>query len=798
MRDVPLLQALRRLVRHESLYAFATWLLLSIGVGALAAMLALHRGTLAQPPPLPNWDRLVLLLGSAAQAPRLPLSFPDYEDLRREASAFEDLALTRLATFTVETGEGAPQRVAGARVTPNLAAVLGVQLRHGAGFDARIGEPADQAILSERYWRSTFGARPPAGITLRVGGRALQVVGVLPRGVRFPAPEIDLWIPLAPTGNEVRRDYAFTTPWGLVAKGRSVDEARAQLASIVAAIEKAHPDAHTGLVVEPRTAADELLGTHRPLIVVFALVGLLVFVAVVANVAALSAARALSHRGAVATRLVLGATQRSVLADGARVAAALLALATAAGGALAWAIVRAAEAADAESFTALRAGVDAGVCAGVASGVLLMGIAMLAPIAWLLRRLDVASPGVLRTRASSADRGAVRAAGSIVALQLAMCFATIGMLVLARQGLAALERVDLGFDATGRYSVALGVPELDHAATIAGFEAAIAEATRVPGIDRVAAVSRLPLLRGASSVGVVPSSLGLPGESALPADARLVVGPAHEALGLRLLRGRFIADDDRARRPPVVVVDRRFAEQWLSTRDPVGATLRFQIDPTIEWQVVGVIDDVRWRTFDQGTAPTVLFPAAQFANVAPMRNAQLVVRGRLDLASDVEPLRDALRRGMPLLSADTPQPLEAVFATASAQARLASRLLRVLTAIALVLSLLGVGALLLYRFERQRHAIGIRLCLGSTRMRIVSAALADSLALAVAGALAGALLIAIARRVPEATRLLPGDGFVAAAVIAAFVVSALALIGTAAPAWRTSRLEPSTVLDGSR
>ncbi len=794
MRESVTVRLFRRIARHDPMFAFASVLLLTLGIGALGAMLALYRGTLAQPPALPNWDRLVVLLGATAQAPRLPLSFPDFEDLRRDVPALSDLALTRLATVTVEIGDDVPQRLAGARVTPNLAAVLGIRLARGPGFDVAPGQPADQVVISDRLWRSALAGRPLERSALRVGGRAVEVVGVLPAGVRFPTPDVDLWMPLAPIGNELRRDYAFTTPWGVLAPRSSIDEARQQLGAAVASLAKAFPQSHTGLRVEPRWAEDDLLGPHRPLIVVFALVGMLVFVAVTGNVAALAAARALFRRSETATRLILGAGHRRLLGDAARVAVALLVLACAGGGLLAWLIVRAAEAADTEAFTALRATVDFGVLAGVAAGVVMLGAALLVPAWWLLRRIDAVAPGMSGTRSTTADRGVLRAAGTIVALQLAMCFATVGMLVLARQALLALEQIDLGFDTAGRVSVALGVPELDHPTTIAGFEAAVGEVARLPGVDAVAAISRLPLLRGASSVGVVPSSLGLPGDVLLPADTRLVVGPAHEALGLRLLRGRFLDLDDRRGRPHSVVVDRRFAEQWLAGRDPLDVRLRLQLDTTIEWQVVGVIDDVRWRSFEAGVAPSVLIPAAQFDNIAPMRNSQLVLRGRFDASTAAEPLREALRRGMPLLSADPPLPLAAVVDAASAQARMASRLLNLLSAIALLLALLGVCALLLYRQERQRQAIVIRICLGSSRARVVAAAFADGLALALPGSAVGAALVAAAQHVPEAGRLLASDGLASATLIAAVIVAALALLGSAVPAWRIAQLQPREVM----
>ncbi|HET9483347.1 MAG TPA: ABC transporter permease [Xanthomonadales bacterium] len=794
MQDRSPLRLSFRIARHEPLYALASVLLLALGIAALGAMLALYRGTFAQPPPLSNWERLVVLRGVTAQSNRLPLSFPDFEDLRRDVPAFADLALTRAATVTLEAGESAPQRIAAARVTPNLAAVLGVALTDGAGFDVAVGQAADQVVISERLWRGTLAGAPIDALKLRIGGRAVDVVGVLPAGLRFPTPDIDLWLPLAPVGNEARRDYAFTTPWGVLQPGATIDDARGQIAARVALLAAAFPQSHAGLAIEPHAIAADLLAPHRPVIAVFALVGLMVFVAVAGNVAALAAARELSRRGATTTRLVLGANHRRLFGDAVRGALALAAVAAVAGALLALTIVRAAEASDAEMFTALRATVDAGVLAGTGAGALLLLAAQLAPSWWMQRRIALATPGAGGLRAMTVDRSTVRAAGAIVALQLAMSFATVGTLVLANLALAALERTDLGFATQDRYSVALGVPELDHAATIAGFEAAIDEVARMPGVATVAAISRLPLLRGASSVGLVPSSVGLPGDAALPVDARLVVGAADEALGLRLVRGRFIGDEDRQGAPRAVVVDRRFVQQWLPDRDPIGARLRLQIDPTIEWHVVGVIEPVRWRTFEDGEAPALLVAAAQFDNIAPMRNAQLVWRGRFDASTGVEPLREALRRGMPLLSADTPRPLDAIVADASGQARIAARLLRLLTGIALLLALLGVGALLLYRHERQRRAVGIRLCLGASRGRVVARALADSLVLAMCGAVAGAALVVALRQLPAAARLLPADGLASAMLAAAAVVALLAIVGGIAPAWRIARLEPRKVL----
>jgi putative ABC transport system permease protein len=798
MLPASLVSRLLPLARREPLYLMATAALLSLGIAALGAMLALHRGTLAQPPPLSHWDRLAVLRGVTAQAQRLPLSFPDFEDLRRDIAAFEDLALTRTTTVTLQAGDDTPLRVAGARVTPNLPAVLGIVLHGGAGFDVAVGATADQLVISDRLWRGLLGGQPLDRIALRIGGRAVEVVGVLPPGVRFPTPDVDLWMPLAPVGNEARRDYAFATPWALLRHPSDLDTAQRQLAQRSASLAREFPQSHAGLRVEPIPVEGDLFAAHRPIISLFALVGALVLVAVAGNLAALSAARELARIAQTRTRLAVGATGARLVREAVRAQVVPTAIASLAGGLLAWAIVVAAEASDGEVFTALRASVDPIVIVGTVLGLSVLVAAQFAPIVWMQVRIGQGAPGFARTRSPTLDRGAARGAGFIVALQLAMCFATVGTLMLARASLQALERIELGFVAEERFSVALGVPELDHPATIAGFEAAIAEAARLPGLDAVGAISRLPLLRGASSVGLIPSSVGLSGEAALPVDARLVIGPAAEVLGVRLLRGRHLDALDRSGSTPSIIVDRRFVETWFPGRDPIGRRVRLQIDPTIEWSIVGIFAPVRWRSFEDGEAPSMILPAAQFGNIAPMRNAQLVWRGRFDASAGVAGLREALRRGMPLLSADTPRPLEALVAEASGQVRMAIRLLHLLTAMALLLCVLGVGALLLYRHERQRHAVGIRLCLGASRTRVVVAIVADGMVLALAGGLAGAALVATIRLLTGAGSLLPETGHAMASAVAAGVVLLLSVLGALGPAWRVARLDPAQVLrDGA-
>jgi ABC-type antimicrobial peptide transport system permease subunit len=117
-----------------------------------------------------------------------------------------------------------------------------------------------------------------------------------------------------------------------------------------------------------------------------------------------------------------------------------------------------------------------------------------------------------------------------------------------------------------------------------------------------------------------------------------------------------------------------------------------------------------------------------------------------------------------------------------------------LSGLALLLAVLGVSALLLYRHERQRRAVGIRICLGATRTRVVGSALADSGALAMAGSIVGATVVLAMRNVPEAGRLLPSEGTTPALLIAATVVATLAMLGGLLPAWRAGHLQPSQVL----
>lgn len=794
MRDIALLRLFLRMAFREPTYLVASILLLALGIGALGAMLSLYRGTLDQPPPLGNWQRLLVLRGASPQAQRLPLSFPDFEDLRRDVPGLQDLALTRATTLTLEIGNGLPIRIAAARVTPNLDRVLGIRLKQGSGFSSGIGQPAEQAVISDRLYRQLQESHGSAPDTVRVGGRPVEIVGVLPVGVRFPTPEVDLWVPLVPTGNEIRRDYAFTTPWGLLRQGTSLEQLQAQVDRRVAKLVADFPTTHSGLTVLAAFADDDLLAPHRPLIAIFSLVGALVLIGVAANLAALAAARQLARRGDLVTRLALGASAQDLRIEILKSQLLPAAISILLGVFMAWSLVRAAEASDSEVFTALRANSDLWVITGTIAGGAVLLFAQWAPAFWMLQQVRGDSPGVVRTRATTADRAAVRGAGLIVILQIAMGFATIATLVTANRAMRTIEQLDLGFDSAERYSAALGVPELDHAATVAGFEAAIREVEQLPGFEDVAVISRLPLLHGASSLGLVPASVGLPGDAGIPIDARLTIGPVDRALGLRLLSGRFLSSDDRAGNEPVTVVDRRFVAQFFNHRDPLGARIRFLINPEIEWTIVGVVESVRWRAFEDGDSASLLVASAQFDNIAPMRNGQLVWRGAFDPGASVESLREALRIGMPLLSADAPKPLDALVHDANGQARLAVRLLKLLALTALLLALLGVGALLLYRHERQRRAVAIRICLGARTGQVIGSVLLDSVALTLAGSVAGSMLVLALILMPNLQALLPSRELSSALVIATVVMSLVAALGMLAPAWRLARLNPAQVV----
>src|SRR3954470_19632143 len=287
-----------RFLRRSPGVAAAALISLGLGIGVSSAVFSVVEALLLQPLPFAGQDELVYASETAGPDRALnAVSGPDLADWRARAGSFGKLAGFHRTAFTL-TGTGPAERVDAAGVESGVFAILRAPPLRGRTLDAGddVAGAVPVAVVSERFVRA-HGDSP----TVVLDGRAFSVVGVMPASFRFPldGAAADLWVPprYAPWGEMLgERALFFYEVLGRLRPGATVEQARAELETITAAIAAEHPDSHAqhaALVVPLR---EQLVGKDRgSLLLLFGAVGLLLLIAC-ANVGSLLLARAVSRR----------------------------------------------------------------------------------------------------------------------------------------------------------------------------------------------------------------------------------------------------------------------------------------------------------------------------------------------------------------------------------------------------------------------------------------------------------------------------------------------------------------------
>jgi hypothetical protein len=200
--------ALRMLLKHpaSTLVAVAT---LGLAIGANTAIFSVVNGALLRPLPFPEPDRLYQIVRLFQDGSNGSQSVPKFVMWRDRTRTFESMAAyDDLGSGFNLTGEGAPERVIGSRVTRGFFDVLRVRPAMGRGFRADEDRPGGPrvVVLSHGLWTRRFGADPGAlGREIRLNDEVYTIVGVMPRGFEFPRG-VSLWTPLQ--ANEAGHEIA--------------------------------------------------------------------------------------------------------------------------------------------------------------------------------------------------------------------------------------------------------------------------------------------------------------------------------------------------------------------------------------------------------------------------------------------------------------------------------------------------------------------------------------------------------------------------------------------------------------
>jgi putative ABC transport system permease protein len=789
-----------RTLRRSPGFTTTAVVVAALGLGATTVAFSIADHVLLRPLPFPEPDRLVKLWQNQSFRGYswFEVSPPNYRDWKRMATVFEGMAAYVPLSANL-VGQGQPQRLEGASVTPDLFSVLRKQALLGRVLnedDGRVGA-AGTLVLSHSLWQGLFGGDPGVvGRTVVLDDAPCTIVGVMPPDFQFPSREAQLWKALQVNApNLQERDDHYFKVVARLRPGVSVGQARAEMSTIAARLEREYPNenAHNGATIH--RLRDEVPTQSRMLL--FALVGAALCLLLIActNLASLLLARGMARRRELAVRTALGAGRERLVRQ---LVTESLVLA-AAGGALGVVLAVAGTPLVARLVPnmlpiAAEPGVDLRVLGFAAVLTLVTGIGF--GVLPALRAFGDAQAAGLREGARAGVGGPKERLRS--ALVLAEVAVSVVLLVSSGLLLRALFRVqatDPGFRARGVLTLRTTLPLPRYEATARRhqfYERVLSEVRALPGVSSAAYISFLPMvMRGGIWPVVVPGFPEDPSKARM-ASLRYVTPGFFETLGIPRYEGRDVSDGDTQKTLPVAVVSQSFVDRYWSGEDPVGRRFRFAF---FERTVVGVVGDIRVRGLERSSEPQVYLPDQQVPDggIIGYTPKDLVVRAR-DAASLTPAIRRIVARADPEQPISDVQTLEDVVEADTAPRSVQVRVLGAFAVLAVLLAGIGLHGLLAYTVSSRAQEIGVRMALGAASPDVLRLVLGHGARLALGGVALGLALAYGAGRTLEAllAGVSPHDGTTFAVAVA--VALLMTLLGSLLPALRALRVDPIAVM----
>ena len=803
MRDAA--YALRRLAKAPLFVAIVA-LTFALGIGANVAVFSVLNGVVLKPLPYLDAANLVTIgaFDSRRESPPA-LSIPDIADLRAQSHTLSAIAGTTADQITILTGNH-PVSLGGIAVMPEYFTILGIRPQLG-----RVLSPADtrpgvnNIVISDSVWRKDFSADPSVVTrAVMIDGAPAHIVGVLAPGQLVINPHRgggmgpqDFLAALPETATPRERGSRYLGGIARLAPGASVDGADAELALISSRLQKLYPSYNKTFSFSAESMRASVLGSASLIVwtVFAAVVGILLIAC--ANVGNLLGARWSARDREFALRRSLGATTSSIARLLLIETGMLSLIGAVVGVGLAYVVLQ----------TVARYALSTlprGSTVAIDGATLLYALAIVIVTTLLAALVPIVSLNVtdLNAMLKAAGRGGDASArhgvrAVLVVFEIAIALALIIVSGLMVRGFVELSHTPLGIRPEGVVeSDLVSLPDAQFAtldARLAAQHRLLAELRALPGVDAAALTVAYPL--SGISLNFDTSVLGkhYP-EGEEPSAAGNDVTPGYfRALGIPVVRGRDITDDDTAHAPMVVVINQSFARTILSGRDPLGAQIRIAgwNGTKAHWAtVIGIVADTRSRLSDP--------PAAGYyvpIDQAPPEFFTAVVHApNLDPATVGREMQGVFSHVLPTLQAPQTFTVADLVASDTASIRTTATLLGVLALVALLIALAGIFGVVSFSVTQRSREFGVRAALGATARAIVADVLRRTLATTAIGVAVGLVLAAIAARAiaPQLGAISPFDpATFVTVVVLIFLAAGLASMH---PALRATRVQPVDAL----
>ena len=793
--------AARTLLKNPAFTIIAV-IALALGIGANTAIFSVVNTVLLRPLPYKDPDRLVMVWEDAAKHgyPRDTPTTANFVDWRDQNQVFEGMAAMTDASFNL-TGTGDPERLQGNRVSAALFPLLGVEPQMGRVFTAAEDQPGAQrvVILSYALWQRRFGGDPSiVGKALTLNGRSYTVVGVMPMRFHYPTVDDQVWVPIAfsPQATADRTTH-YLRVLARLKPGVTLAQAQTEMSTIATRLQQQYPQTNTDIGAVVTSLQEQLVGDIRPALLILLGAVALVLLIACANVANLLLARAAVRQKEIAVRVALGARRqrliRQFLTESLLLStmAGIVGLAIAYGGLILLRSFIPENIAQAREISIDFRVLGFTLLVSVATGV----IFGLAPAIQAVRfnQIETLKEG---GRDAATGGSSKRLRSLLVTAEVAISLVLLIGAGLLINSFLRLRNVDPGFrvDHLLTMNFVLPVPKYQDAERRSAFyKELIQRVEALAGVRSAAVTTNLPLYAGEYSITMVFEGKPEPPPGQEPIIVTRIISPEYfDTVGIPLLKGRQLTEQDTRTSPKVVVISETMARRHWPNEDAIGKRIAFgKVTTDDDWiHVIGVVKDVRQR-LTTDSKPQMYLSHQQVDFFAP---ENLVVRTDVDPRSLAAPVRNAvwqIDKDQPVSDIST---MEGILADSIARQRFSMLLFAIFACVALVLASVGIYGVMSYSVAQRTHEIGIRMALGAQTGAVLKLAVWYGMKLVGIGIVIG--LIAAFALTRVMSTLLFG---VTATDPATFTLISLLLVCVAAiasyiPARRATKVDPLVAL----